>query len=922
MLGALTYQGKINDARGRQIGVASPFGTIYSERENISGRLLRIGPYVDSTGQLIGWANFKGGINDKSGNAVGTVSVTGVALNADNQVLGTLVPRGIVVSENGSYLTAVSTNGQVLTANGQNIGLMNGYTYVFNNKDGIVGQLLQPGVAVNADGGFIGWTRFDGAVEDGQNVIGHVTLDGQVVHTDGSVLGAYIPLGTLVMADKTGFMGLVDGKGQVVNGRGDKVASVTNQTYAVQDGRIVGRLMQKSLAVKDNVNGRLSGMAGADGIVMVVNNNKPLGNLTANGLVVDLTKKVVAGLSPVGLPIGTKLGLMGIPLPTGQILTDGQESGTAVGTGSGAVYDSQGQLIGGILSPATFIDRNGVVIGRSSGTVEILGKDGHKLAEYMPYGSALTPDTIWAGGALPVGQVVNDDGYDIGVIALDGTISGKEGLLMGRILSDGSAVGLSDRQMYSTMPYVGHVIKQGLPFSYRNQVMGRTTVTGDIVDAADKKVYRELDDGSVLGKDLPIDGMVLSFNPATGHDGQVLGMLDGEGKVVSYAGEEVGQIAVNGAVKGTHKYRILGGLVPEQLVVNECKVLGQVSFNGQVINGQGNAVGRVTPDKWAVDGAENRIGRAAQNGLVASISGDYLGRTLPDSTVVDVNGIVMGCARNDGTVVNGSGDAVGHVVERGLAIDPNGGACGRIKHNGIVVDGAGKIVGKVIGDGKGSIINQEGEIICRVVTPDEELMFDSRGNIRGSFGRNGMFKDPKGNEQFQVLPNGDIIDPKTRRKIATLTDDDKLVDPNGNEVSDIRVVRDPDGNFIGLILDNGDIVGFDGTTKGKLGDDGIVRDLNDNVISDVELFGIDLEKIAPALMLGDGPGAMSGDRRIFLGGEMFNVTPQGSLIDKDGNIIGYMGEDGRPYSLDDRALSGTGGPTGRPDIKKPIEVPQ
>lgn len=919
VLGALTYNLKVNDNRGRQIGSASPFGAVFGMKSNLSGRLLRIGPYVDANGKLIGWANFKGGLNDKTGAEIGRITLAGVALDENDAVIGTLVPHGVVVAGNGNYLASVSTNGAVLTADGQNVGFATGYRYVANEKDGVVGQLLPAGIAVNAEGGLLGWSRFDGAIEDGNGVVGRVTFDGKVVHSDGTVLGTYLPLGTMALGLKSELLGLVDGTGKLVNAQNEKVGVLTNDTYIFNNGLISGRLMQGTPATNSLTSGRLIGMSGADGVSMVVNDNKPMGNVMPNGLVVDLTKKVIGGLAPVGLPIKTNLDTMGMSLASGQAVSKGSVVASAVGGAMGGAYNSDGYFVGGILPPATFIDKNGAVIGRSSGTAVIINKDGKKLAEYMPFGSALTPDTIWAGGVMPRGATINDDGYDIGVVALDGTISGKDGLLMGRVLSDGTAVGLSDKTIFTTMPYIGHTVKQGLPFGYRNTVLGRTTVGGDIIDASDKKVYRMLDDGTILGKEMPLDGVVLLFNPATGHNGEALGVLNGDGVMMSFAGEETGKIAVNGAVKGNHKYRILGALIPEQLVVNECKVVGQTSYDGQIINGQGNAMGRIAPDKWAVDAMNNKIGRSVRVGLVASPEGDYLGRTLPDSTVVDLNGVNMGCARNDGSVVNSAGEVIGHVVERGLTLRYDGSPCGRVKHDGIVVDKANKVVGRVLGDGKGTVADSEGTAICRVVTPDEELMFNKDNTIAGTFGRNGMFKDPKGVEQFQVLPNGDIIDPKTGEKIATLTDDGRLLDINGHEISDIRVVRDSDGNFIGLIDDNGNIINFDGQVIGNVDENGVIYDLDGNVIEGAVLAGVDLDVISPKM---NKSSEQTGGRRIILDGHVIDVTPSGSLVDKDGNIIGYMGEDGRPYSLDERLLSGKDESKLPPPVKKREVTPE
>lgn len=1016
VIGAMTYQGTVNDAKGRKIGVISPFGTIIGNKNEILGRLVRIGPYTDLSGQLMGWASFKGELNDRTGSSIGTLTMAGLALDADNVVLGSLIPRGVVVSDSGAYLGPIAPNAQVLSGAGQSLGQMNASGFVANGQSGVIGRLLVPGIAVNAEGVVIGWTRYDGSVVKGNDVVGRVGLDGNVLHANGNVIGTYVPLGTPAVTEMSTAMGVVDGSGRVVNAQGQVQGVVMNHTFVINDGAVVGRLMTASPVVNDAVSGRIIGMAGV-GSVFNANDNKALGTVMANGLVVDLTKKVVGGLAPVGLPMTTGLNVMGHAIASGQTVVDGKIGGFGLGTQTGAVYNTSGVLSGAILPPGTFIDRNGAVIGRSSGTALIVDKTGKKLAEYMAFGSALTLDTLWAGGIMPMGVAINDDGYHIGSVVSDGMIVGKGGALMARIMTDGTAVGVTDRTAFTTMPYAGHTVKQGLPYSYKNFVLGRTTVSGDILDAADKKAYRMLDDGTILGKEMPLDGAVLSFNPATGHEGEVLGGLNGDGKVVTVDGEEAGTIAVNGSVKGNHKLKILGALVPEPLVANDCKMVGQTSYNGQVINGKGDVVGRVTPDKWVVNAAGEKIGRVVRNGAVLSPTGDFLGRTLPDSTVVDTQGANLGCARNDGSVVDNAGNVIGHVLERGLVLDKDGNPIGRVKFDGTVVNKDGVVIGKVLGDGKGTVVDLDGNVIGRVVSPDEELMFNEDGTIAGTFGRDGLYKSPDGKPQFQVLPNGDIIDPVTGRKIATLTDDGRLLDINGNEISDVRILRDADGNFIGLVDDQGNILNFDGQKIGQVLPDGRIVDNNGNVIGQINsdgtvsfgneecqnaqyngevrdvkgelLYTIKCGKVydkngnligtidangnmydlngnymgridengkvydkdgnligqfTPNNTGADNLGSIGGTddawkniltnlpsgstgagasgRRIFIGDKVFDITPRGSLLDSNGTVVGYMGNDGRPYSLDNRLLAGGGDAQGRtrPNLNQKVET--
>jgi len=212
-------------------------------------------------------------------------------------------------------------------------------------------------------------------------------------------------------------------------------------------------------------------------------------------------------------------------------------------------------------------------------------------------------------------------------------------------------------------------------------------------------------------------------------------------------------------------------------------------------------------------------------------------------------------------------------------------------------------------------------VIGRNVSPDEELMFNKDGTIAGTFARNGTFKDPFGTEQFRVLPDGTIIDPKSGQKIGNLTADGRLTDINGNEISDIRVVRDQDGNYIGLVNDHGKIISRNGQEIGSVDKDGTIRGPDGSVMEGFTLSGVDLADIVPSMFTG-GKAGTTGGRRIFLGDRVFDVTAQGSLVDKDGNIIGYMGDDGRPYSLDDRLLSGKDERKLPPAPKKTVVHPE
>lgn len=935
ILGSVGYTGAVQDKSGRRVGLATPFGLVLDSTGEVIGKTVRIGAYMGLDTQTLGWSGFDGSVTSK-GTVLGKVAMDGALLDKENVLLGTLIPQGSVINEQGKFLSAVAPTGDVLSATGTRQGSLSTSMFAYDTSGAVIGRLLTPGVAVDLEGAFMGWTRFDGAVENNKQVLGYVSFDNRVLTVNGNVVGTYIPFGASIYNDEGKALGFVSEKGTVINMKGQEQGSVMAPTTVISKGKMVGRVMLGSTFVTDLSSGKILGQTAPNGTVMQVGGGKVLGSLLMNHQALNMTKQVLGGQVTDGLMLGNNLTLGGQVLTTGGILVGGKNIASQAGTS--VVFNKQGGVLGGVYAPDTFIGRDGAVIGTSTATAAIF-KNGKKVASYMPFGSALSPDNLWAGGRIPFGIAVTDDAIEIGVVTADGAVIGADNAFMARIMTDGAAVGVTERGLYATMPYVGAIAKQGLALGYKGDVVGYTTVSGDIVDASDKKVYRILDDGSILGTDTPLAGIVIPFGTAVDQKGGVLGSLNGDGKLVGYTGETVGTVAANGAIKGNSNLKILGAMIPEPLITNDCKVVGQTAYNGQVINGRGEVVGYVQPDKWAVNSKGEKIGRVTRNGLVLSPEGDYLGRTMPDSTVVDPKGVNMGCAKNDGSVVDNAGNVIGHIVDRGPVFDLDGNMIGRVKANGMIVDGKNTVIGKMLGDGKGTAINLKGDVIGRMASRDEELIFNPDGTLAGTFALDGTYRDPTGLEVFKVLSDGSVIDPKTGRRLGKLGENGELLDEKGNPMDDITVLRDKNGNLLGIItgcdvinsagekiasiMPDGSIIDLNGERFGTILGNGILLAPDGSEMGKVSGTSTKLDRcgIKSVSRKGSGDGSSASGRRIFIGNKVFGITANGSLVDEDGTVVGYMGEDGRPYSLDNKLLTGTDS-TGRkrPDLNKKVPV--
>lgn len=1007
--GNVSIEGKVTDRNGRSLGKASPFGLILGANGELLGRTLRVGVFVDASGNTIGWGSFKGELSGKEGKKNARVLSNGLALDDNGQIIGSLVPRGITVNSTGSLVGSIAPNARVLGANNTVAGSVKSSAYFYNVEQNVAGQILKVGIGLDVNGNFIGWTRYDGTIENANQVVGRVSLDGRIFADNGTVIGFYVPLGMPAINDSGKSFGFVGTNGTLINTKGDVLGKAISPEAVAQNGKWVARLLGVSDFVTDFTSGTVIGQVSPNGSVANIQDTKPLGNMTMSGLTLNLTKKIVGGLTTVGVPISNSLAVLGQGFLNGTVFADGRYTGKT--TATNAVFDMGNDIVGQMMKPNAYIGRDGNIIGIGAGGVSVVDASGTSVANQTAFETALTGETQWAGGGMPTGVVLTDDGFDIGVVSADGAVIGNNDTVMGRVLPDGTASGIVERMTYTTMPYVGAVAKQGLPVHLdKGRVLGRTTMDGGIVDASGKRTHKMVDDASVLGTKNPIDGVVLDFGMVTNHNGEELGALTGEGTVVSVGGTEKGTIASNGAVKGNHFLKIHGALVPDGLVTNSCAIIGQTTPDGQIVNGNGSIVGHVLVDKSAVNKSGEKVGRVTISGPALSAKGDFIGRSLPNAAVVDTSGNNIGCVDAKGDVLDNAGERLGCIIRRGPVISPAGDMLGRTKFDGTIVDVAGVAVGKVMGDCKTAVDN-DGNVIGRVVSlADEEIKFNDQGKIEGTFDRDGMYRDPAGNELFKVLPDGRIIDPKTGEVIAILGDDGILRTPDGQIIEDLNllrgadVIRDKDGN-IKYILDDkknlidpetGEIIGWfdpetgifydkdgnpifqlmpDGTlvdlrtgevvgkldSLGNLGfligcdvvdkrtfkkiasvmadgsivdlngelfatiaGNGTLRDKNGVYAGNIAGLGPKLERCGVKLStLGDGRVGLGGSagRRIFIGKNAYSIDANGSLVAEDGTVIGYMGPDGRPYSLANKVLTGADS-TGRtrPNLSQKMVV--
>lgn len=919
VLGGITLYGEVKDASGRKVGTFTPFGLVLGNDGKAVGRLVKIGAVVDAKGNLAAQHTLKGLVLNADDVPVGRLTTAGTAFAKDGALLGRVVPRLPVVDAAGRFVSYAAPNAAVMTDNKPS-GMLGVSGYVFSEQNGITARAVPAGVAVDMLGMFLGWTQADGTITAGAQTIGFVGMDNRVTGSDGDIIGFYAPLGAAAFDDRGQTIGTVSGDGSVMSFKNTRAGLIAAGHLVVLEGQVVGKVADGAVFANEYVRGQtLAEMNGA-GELFMEGTTRLYGSVMTNGLAVSQSKKVAGAIVPMGLITANNLAVLGEGSLNGVVFAADKAIGDVLG--NGAVLNAQGLVIGGVLKPAVFVSRSGEVAARSSGKTEVLGKSGVKLGSYMPFGSLLTVDNTWGGNTLKTGVVVDDFGSSIGVAAANGLVLNKAGTLVGRVLPDGSVAGVTARDTFAPMPYVGHLVRQGLPVGYnKGAVLGRTTLNGDVWDEADKAIARVLDDATVLGGG-ELSGAVVRFGTAVSSAGQYLGSVNGDGRVVSADGRPMGSVATNDAVK-EGRLKIVGQVAPENLVVNDCQMLGQPNWVAQVINATGDTVGRVQNSGWAVDSYGNRVGRLVRTGLVMSPTGDYVGRVMPDSRVVDVAGTDVGCVKNDGMAADNLGKVFGALVERGPVVSRAGLIIGRVTKDGTVIGKAGTPMGRALGDGRVTAVDFDGKLLGRVVPRDEELIYNPDGIIAGTLSRGGEFRNLAGEVIFTVNEDGEPVDAMGNKLCYTGGDVTFIRGMKGETlgvISDCAVLNATTCEKIATIQSDGRIVDLNGNTYATVAGTKLIsdkgQDLGEIVGTNVSLSKCGVRTTAPE----DMP-SLSG-RKIKLGdGKMYDVVGTSIIDGETGEIKGYIGPDGQPKGLDEALLIPRAPPTPATTPEIPVAPP-
>ncbi|MBR6674324.1 MAG: hypothetical protein IKL32_00165, partial [Alphaproteobacteria bacterium] len=170
------------------------------------------------------------------------------------------------------------------------------------------------------------------------------------------------------------------------------------------------------------------------------------------------------------------------------------------------------------------------------------------------------------------------------------------------------------------------------------------------------KRYQVTENGVIIDENGKIIGVAEPERIPLDLTHKIIGTISNKTNVINANGETVGRILGDGTIVSPSDLQVIGAAVPVLSVMDE----------------QGVVVGKLLKDGTVVDGQNAVIGRPLVDGTVADLQGNIIGTLRPWGLVIDFNSVVIGAVLPDGNVLGNGGSNIAHISPTGLAVDATG----------------------------------------------------------------------------------------------------------------------------------------------------------------------------------------------------------------------------------------------------------
>lgn len=922
IIGKIITNGYAFGENGEYLGLVSYNGMVVQDNKTI-GRMQADGRIVGSSGAIIGFTqNFASIATDMQGRYLGRLNPDGLIAKADKTV-GHLGSRGFVFDDDGNLEGLVSamgpifdykgdlighavSNGSVISFDGSSIGYMIGND-AYNLSGALMGSVLNPQIVILNNGDIVGMCGISSEMVHSSGKL-KVSPLGYVFGAKGEMVGhtQEIDVSYTSTGNKYAYVEL---SGQIVNFQGGNAGKLVGNGYVVgNDNKLTASKILYSIAANvegsfiglpnlynDLLNkaGKQSGKILPDGSVSVYGSSNyvpKIGQAYASKVAHKFNGEVIGYVDSLGQVINNRSNKEGYLVERSLVsdnngiivgfvndfggVYDGKCSSVGVMSSQGDIYNYRGTFIGQVLANSQVIG-GGAVIGALSNNAPIIdfsgqilgypdynGKINNVKGEYigcLDYAHNLyDADKQWIGASISYDSVLSFDDKIIGYSIFDGQVIDDRNSIIGYQQPDGNV------NSTAGLP-IGLLLKYKIAFDFDNKFLGYINAQGKVINNEHKGIGYIDHDGYIISNRNKI-GYALNDFYVYNDKGNVVGIINRVGEVSDFKGSNLGTLDKGFVVKDNQA--VARGSRDYNLRDQQKLVLGYIQLDGSVFGRKSEKLGHIDNEGNLYSADKKVIAQAnplqfyrptlLKTPKTETVTEEETPQNLDGRQVIlDENGNIIGYRMPDGTIVNEKGEIIGKVDENNNLLDADGDVIGAVNTDGNIVDKNGKIMGQL------SAINTQSKINQDIMRQLERNWYES----------------------------GEV-------SAVSKADSDKKIEDNmissRQYLKSLGIALTPDGDYLGDILENDEVVNEKGDVIGYRMPDGMIMDDDGNLIGTEE--NVDAGKIADskedkkdvfipsgsfgpggAYGIGTGPAGNLGPGGGFGPGERYDPTRRAAL---------------------------------------------
>lgn len=937
-LGKVGNDGSVRSASGQVIGKSLPNGLVVNEYFDVLGQIIFPGLVYNDEGKIAGRITGDGLYTNLSGQQVGIVTPDGYAyrkVGNDYLLDGRLISSKMVISLSGEFIGSVVPGGQVTDFNSEVIGRIKANGFVYNEGNEIIGKIVTSGYAFDNNGYYLGFVSYNGEVVHENKVVGKIRADGLIINVNGAIvgqmadfaatatdldgryLGRLMPDGSL--AKTTTVNGLAGARGQIHNASGLPIGALI-KTGPVFDYK-----------------GELKGHALSNGSVIALNGTT-IGYMIGEQAY-NLSGMIIGAVLPpkaVYTSDNNFLGISGV-----SSVLDNKGSKLLVAP-FGYVFGQSGSIEGKALSLGAFYTPFGTVSAYQGLNGRALNARGADLGQIAGNGYVLNPQNQLIAKNITEFLAINAQGEQLGTLSDENFLLNKSLSPVAKILPDGSVSEIKAGNL-NYMPKIGQAYTDKIALDFVGGFLGYADVLGNINNSSGAKIGHVAERGLVKDNNGIVIGYLSGFSGAVDDKCELLGVASSTGGIYNYRGVYVGRILENGIVISDSGSPL--GYMAASTPVSDFngRIIGFTSYNGKVNNERGELIGCLDSRRQLRNADNALIGKAVDFDSVIDFAGQINGYSTINGLIVDKNNDLIGYQQPNDNVNSNAGLPIGSLFKYKVAFGLDNKFIGYISKDGRVWNDQNKSVGTV--DFDGYVVTRNQKIGYALY---DFYVYDKAGKVVGVISRNGdvaSFTNQnlgqfdrgfvlKGSEIIargrrdyyirdkshlvigELQLDGRVLD-NLNNVVGTLAEAGKIVNANSESIavatplqfySSIvpqpkrQMMFDENGNFIGYLDENGNLVDANGNIIGRLDENGNLVDVNGNIIG----------KLGPDGKIVDSNGkiigmAAVGSQAYDANGNLIGtVDANGNIVDANGNIIGKLNDKGEVVDANGNIIGGIG----------------